>query len=1173
MVKQLNNQEAKQEPLELDITTSDRYLLQYVGSMLRAVGWYCVPTLPAIDVTLSVVSVHAGVTRECHLGVRNMGQQPVAEAVISGTQDVHANGSSVVSNVAVQMKNGIESAGRKIVELSADAREPYSPDVEGDQSLVSAHIYEATVEDGDHVSASSNEQQGKSVRFFKDFAQRAKTTNPDETMAGKHKRAEPQDQGKDLHANGAVNGQSNSADEDSDSQVKKTKASLFKGFMKRKGSGHTNSVSTDGDIADAPASETSGDSAASVKENGSSENVPPEQKKAGLFSGSKFGSRMLAKSGGKKDSPASLNTNNTDTTQVPSTDGDATPHQSATSNHSSKQVKSLASRAKSLTNIKSWKTTKKTKDQDITTPEIIAEAQGLCGTSSGSTAGDVADDTAPVTDQHLHLAPAADVSTASQPEPVPPADMAVAIATPDQDADVTATAKDQGADLATVSTDHVVPDADVSKAADETEDADVGSHDKDVVTDVHGAAELQPARRVSSYEIEEIDSEALHDASPSASRAEFTHATAQEQQPDELQPPEAEEFAPAQHDDGDFKRASTQLGEVKKIEEAQKGLFGLLGRARKGLFGVDKEDQVKAEQAAAAATAAAAAAEQAAAEAAAAEAAANPPEPEKEPSIRKFPRGFMWGSATSAYQIEGAWMDEGKGMSIWDAFTHSQGRVFGGGNADISCCHYYRYREDVALMKGMGLKYYRLSISWARIFPNGKGKVNDRGVAFYDRLINELIANKIMPVVTLYHWDLPLGLQLEEDGWLNPKIVDHFVKFAKLCFTRFGDRVKYWITFNEPWCSAVLGHDSGGQHAPGRTVDPSKEVYKVAHHMLLAHAKAYNVYQKLFKRKQRGKVGMSLQGDWYEAKPAADPEEARRNVKAAERALEFTIGWFARPLYQGDYPTVMRERVGNRLPRFTREQRAMLKGSIDFFGLNHYSSHLCEQPIWYKELAPQEEPNERETKLRKVAQQLTDVMTKVSQGFGHKANSSSSGSEIQEGEIKEPVESPKVQVLDDDEEPPEDPYIESTGYWQDISVDQTDDDAWKITDMGWGIHPEGIRKMLDYIQREYNPRGGIIITENGVAVREGELDDSLKDIDRAVYIKNYLREVHKAILTDDVDVRGYFVWSLLDNFEWGYGYTKKFGLHHVDLNTLERTPKLSANFFTEVIKKNRLEMV
>lgn len=345
--------------------------------MLRAVGWYCVPTLPAIDVTLSVVSVHAGVTRECHLGVRNMGQQPVAEAVISGTQDVHANGSSVVSNVAVQMKNGIESAGRKIVELSADAREPYSPDVEGDQSLVSAHIYEATVEDGDHVSASSNEQQGKSVRFFKDFAQRAKTTNPDETMAGKHKRAEPQDQGKDLHANGAVNGQSNSADEDSDSQVKKTKASLFKGFMKRKGSGHTNSVSTDGDIADAPASETSGDSAASVKENGSrygylspfckppsqstmlpaspgslrsvclvhvklaamhtstactsaigpneansascltcSENVPPEQKKAGLFSGSKFGSRMLAKSGGKKDSPASLNTNNTDTTQV-----------------------------------------------------------------------------------------------------------------------------------------------------------------------------------------------------------------------------------------------------------------------------------------------------------------------------------------------------------------------------------------------------------------------------------------------------------------------------------------------------------------------------------------------------------------------------------------------------------------------------------------------------------------------------------------------------------------------------------------------------------------------------------------------------------------------------------------------------------------------------------------
>jgi len=541
--------------------------------------------------------------------------------------------------------------------------------------------------------------------------------------------------------------------------------------------------------------------------------------------------------------------------------------------------------------------------------------------------------------------------------------------------------------------------------------------------------------------------------------------------------------------------------------------------------------------------------------------------PEKEPPIRKFPRGFMWGTATSAYQVEGAYQDEGKGLSIWDAFTHSPGKITGGQNADVSACNFYRYKEDVALMKKMGVKYYRMSISWSRIFPNGRGKVNERGVAFYDRLINELIANKIMPVVTLYHWDLPLCLQIEEDGWLNPKIVDHFVKYAKLCFSRFGDRVKFWVTFNEPWTAAVLGHDSGGQHAPGRTVNPAEEVYRVAHHMLMAHARTYNIYQKLYKKKQRGKVGMALNGDWYEAKPSTDLTEARRNEKAAERALEFTLGWFARPLYQGDYPTIMRERIGNRLPRFTPEQSAMIKGSCDFFGLNHYSSHLCEQPSWYKELAAVEDTEEeRKNKLSKLGAQLEQMMAKV-------VAKPPKDSEIQEGEIEPQPDPAKVQLLAEDEEPPQDPYIESTGYWQDICVDQSDDDTWKTTDMGWGVWPEGMRKMLNYIQKEYNPRGGTIILENGCAVHEEDEDEALKDIERAVYLKRYLTEVHKAILKDDVDVRGYFVWSLLDNFEWGYGFTKKFGLHYVDMQTLERIPKMSANWYAEVCKKNRLEMV
>ncbi|KIZ04141.1 hypothetical protein MNEG_3820 [Monoraphidium neglectum] len=394
---------------------------------------------------------------------------------------------------------------------------------------------------------------------------------------------------------------------------------------------------------------------------------------------------------------------------------------------------------------------------------------------------------------------------------------------------------------------------------------------------------------------------------------------------------------------------------------------------------------------------------------------------------------------------------------------------------------------------------------------------------------------------------------LEEDGWLNAKVADHFVKYAKLCFSAFGDRrvlaVKHWITFNEPWCAAVLGHDSGGQHAPGRTVDPSREVYRAAHHMLLAHSKAYDVYQRLFKRKQRGKVGIALNGDWYEPKPATDPEEARRNKLAAERAREFTVGWFARPLYQGDYPAVMRERVGNRLPRFTREQRETLKGSCDFFGLNHYSSHLCEQPTWFKDVGASKDG--RNTLVR-VANQLVAAM----------------GRTDSQGELVA-AEGPEA---DTKKEAFHDPYIESTGYWQDVSVDQSDDAAWKTTDMGWGVHPEGIRKMLNWVQDEFSPRGGIIITENGAAIPEDGVDDAVKDVERAVYLKRYLTEVHKAILNDDVDVRGYFVWSLLDNFEWGYGFTKKFGLHHVDLDTLERVPKLSARWYAEVTRRNRLDM-
>lgn len=584
---------------------------------------------------------------------------------------------------------------------------------------------------------------------------------------------------------------------------------------------------------------------------------------------------------------------------------------------------------------------------------------------------------------------------------------------------------------------------------------------------------------------------------------------------------------------------------------------------------------------------------------------------EREPPVRKFPRTFVWGTGSSAYQVEGAFLDEGKGLSIWDAFTHAPGKVAGGATGDTSACHYYRFREDIALMKQMGVKSYRLSISWSRIFPTGRGKVNEKGVAFYNRLIDELVANKIQPLVTLYHWDLPLALQVEEDGWLSPKIVDHFARYAKTCFARFGDRVRHWVTLNEPWCCAVLGHDSGGQHAPGRMVAPAKEVYLVAHHMLLAHAKSYEIYGKLFRRKQKGKIGVALGGDWYEAKPAPTIEERRRNRKAADRALEFTIGWFARPLFQGDYPAVMRERIGNRLPRFTPEQREMLKGSCDFLGVNHYSTHLCEQPAWFKDYGPPEPQIKHHNLLLK---QLGAKMAERRGGaggpggiglagkigaktVGEITGDGADGSVAGDGssrQVEPPspsaaaiaagkVEAPRdfdgeaaaaLAIAEAGGVPPkrkEDPFVESTGYWQDMSVDQSDDDAWKTTDMGWGVHPEGIRKVLAYVQAEYAPKGGIYVTENGVACAEADADEAARDIERAVYIKRYLVEVHKAIVKDDVDVRGYYVWSLLDAFEWGHGYTKKFGLVHVDHDSLERTPKMSANWYGEVAKRNRVE--
>ena len=458
--------------------------------------------------------------------------------------------------------------------------------------------------------------------------------------------------------------------------------------------------------------------------------------------------------------------------------------------------------------------------------------------------------------------------------------------------------------------------------------------------------------------------------------------------------------------------------------------------------------------------------------------------------IFKFPKDFLWGAATSAYQIEGAHNIAGKGKSIWDEFCERPGAIADGSNGNVACDHYFRIEEDVALMKAMGLRAYRFSIAWTRLMPTGKkDTINKEGIAFYNRLFDCLLANGIEPWITLYHWDLPLELELTEKGWAGDKIVERFVDYADLCFGEFGDRVKNWITINEPWVVAVLGYGNG-EFAPG--ISSQVKPYQVAHNLLLAHARAVEVYRNRYGPTQQGRIGITNNCDWREplTSSAADRD-------AAQRALEFFLGWFADPVYFGEYPKVMHERVQDRLPLFTDEQKERLKGSSDFFGLNHYTTLYASE------------------------------CNGVTPALGAHGNG---------------------------------------GLIEDQGVALTPDKAWATTDMQWAVVPWGCNKLLHWIKERYdNPE--IYITENGCAYKETPQGQVLDDSRRVEYFKGYLSESSKAIARG-VNMRGYFAWSLLDNFEWTRGYEQRFGLHSVDFKTGKRTPKQSAYWFKDVIANN-----
>lgn len=315
-------------------------------------------------------------------------------------------------------------------------------------------------------------------------------------------------------------------------------------------------------------------------------------------------------------------------------------------------------------------------------------------------------------------------------------------------------------------------------------------------------------------------------------------------------------------------------------------------------------------------------------------------------SIEDFPKNFLFGTATSAYQIEGAYKTDGRNLSIWDVFSNTPNKTRYSHNGNIACDHYHRYKEDVSIISNLGFKVYRFSISWSRILPNGRLPLNPKGVEFYNNLINELLKKNIIPFVTLFHWDLPQTLQDEYNGFISPKIVKDFENYAELCFKLFGDRVKHWITFNEPFITSSSGYYEG-TNPPQRCRDRKRckegsdlEIYLATHYQILSHAKASDIYKKKYRNIQKGVIGISLNCDWNE--PYSNKPQDQASIY---RYLDFQLGWFAHPIYFGDYPSIMKTRVGNRLPNFTKEESDLLKDSSDFLGLNHYTSRYMREGI------------------------------------------------------------------------------------------------------------------------------------------------------------------------------------------------------------------------------------
>lgn len=453
----------------------------------------------------------------------------------------------------------------------------------------------------------------------------------------------------------------------------------------------------------------------------------------------------------------------------------------------------------------------------------------------------------------------------------------------------------------------------------------------------------------------------------------------------------------------------------------------------------------------------------------------NTPCPKEPTNIRRsdFPKGFRWGCSTSSYQIEGAAREDGRGESIWDRFCATQGHIRDGSSGAVACDHYHRWPKDLDIAHGLGVNAYRFSIAWPRICPNGNGAVpNQKGLDFYSRLVDGMLARGLEPWATLYHWDLPQALQ-EKGGWNSRDTVSAFLEYTDIVTRHLGDRVVRWITHNEPWCTSFLGHYEGN-HAPG--VKNYKTAIQVCHHLLLSHGLAIPVIRKNVANAQIG-ITLSLH-------PIIPASSSDADAKAAERHDGSRNRWFLDPLYGRGYPSDVLKLLGDDAPDIREGDLAAIAAKTDFLGVNYYFPEVVAD-------APGAGP----------------IATRVIEREG----------------------------------------VERTAF-------------------GWEVSPGGMVDLLQRIQRDWNP-AAVYLTENGSTFDDKVLPDgSICDVERRSYLARHLVAALEAIKSR-VPLKGYFAWSLLDNFEWAEGYVRRFGLTYVDYKTQTRTLKASGQWYADFLRQ------